>query len=213
MHVPQRLAGQRRPDPVAALAALAVAVSILTGLAALAVPAASAAPAPKKASVGAGVGARPLQLGTNARAGGRYHLPSLYVVNTGNRPSTYRVRIERLGTETGRDVPAAWVRLARTHLRLQPHKSALIPVSLVLPEHAAGGDYRTNLVVGTSMRRPGRGAALGAAAADQLSFTIATPGFSWSSPWVLYPLLGLLAVGALVVTIRRLGLRIEIVRG
>jgi hypothetical protein len=83
---------------------------------------------------------------------------------------------------------------------------------LILPKHVAGGDYRTDLVVGTTTGRPKRGAALGAAAADQLAFTIATPGFRWSSPWLLYPLLAIAVVGLAALVVRRLGLRIEIER-
>jgi hypothetical protein len=193
-----------------ALAGLAAAFTLITAAA----PAdTGAASTPQKSIIGAGVGATPLQLHTDVRPGRHYRFPPLYVVNTGSRTSNYLVRIEQLGAQTGHQVPAAWLQVARTRLRLRPHKSALIPVSLSVPKNAAGGNYRTDLIVGTSMQRPGRGATLGAAAADQLIFTIATPGFSWTSPWLLYPLLALLTLGAVVLTIRRLGLRVEIHRG
>ena len=111
-------------------------------------------PAAGSASIGAGIGANPIRLAGRAEPGGRYHLPSLYVVNTGTKAAEYRVRIERLGDAPGRDVPASWVRFARTRLRLRPHRSAIVPVTLVLPSQAAHGSYRSNVVLGTWTRRP-----------------------------------------------------------
>jgi hypothetical protein len=172
---------------------------------------AAAMPAPSQSSIGTGVGATPLQLQVAAKPGHRYRFPSLYVVNTGSQTSEYAVRVQQLGTRPGKDVPASWLRLGRTRLRLRPHKSAVIPVRLLLPRNVPGGHYRTDLVVGTSTRRPGHGAALGAAAADELSFTVTgTGGFPWTSPWLIYPLIGLLGLGLLISIVRRLGLRIEI---
>src|SRR5262249_10173599 len=148
-------------------------------------PAATGAHAQPRGSIGAGVGATPLQLSSPAHSGGSYTLPSLYVVNTGTRVSVYRVRVERVGRISGRAVPPAWLHLGQTTLRLRPRQHAFVPVRLILPKNAAGGDYRTDIVVGTTTRRPTRGAALGAAAADQLAFIIATRRFQWSSPWLL----------------------------
>jgi hypothetical protein len=184
-------------------------VIALAGLCVLA----SAAAASGHASIGAGVGATPLHLRGAVKPGHRYQFPGLYVVNTGSRTSEYVVKVQRLDTKPGQSVPATWLRLARTRLRLRAHKSAVVPVELILPRNAAGGDYRTDLVVGTSTRRPGHGAALGAAAADELSFTVSTPGgFPWGSPWLVYSLVAVLGLGLSIALVRRLGLRIEIER-
>jgi hypothetical protein len=170
-------------------------------------------PAAGSASIGAGIGANPIRLAGRAEPGGRYHLPSLYVVNTGTKAAEYRVRIERLGDAPGRDVPASWVRFARTRLRLRPHRSAIVPVTLVLPTRAAHGSYRSNVVVGTWTKRRGRGAALGAAAADELSFTVGRPqGFAWWSPRLAYPLTGIAAAILLFLLVRRAGIRVNIER-
>lgn len=171
-----------------------------------------------KGSIGVGVSATPLQLHAPLRAGLEYTFPSLYVVNTGTRTSNYRVKIERVGKFSGRDVQASWLHLGRTQLRLRPHKTAFVPVKLTVPKNAAGGDYQTDLVVGTTTHRPGSraangaSAAVGAAAADKLEFTIAEPGFDWTSPSLVYPLLTMLAGGLLIFTLRRLGYRIEVQR-
>jgi hypothetical protein len=194
-------AGPRRPLAAAGLAAAALLLLLL-------VPA-----APAWASVGVGVGAVPLRLAAPARPGGTYRLPSLYVVNTGTQASDYLVRVQRLGHPTARAVPAAWVHLGRTRLRLRPHHHALVPVTLAVPVGAASGTYSTDLVASTVMLRPGRGAALGAAAADRLIFTVDSPGrgLRWP-PWLGYLLAALAGAGLVVLAVRRLGLRIQIQR-
>ncbi len=173
-----------------------------------------AVPAAAHGSIGAGVGTHPLQLSSQAEPGHRYRLPSLYVVNTGSQGSDYLVRVERLGDKPGRDVPAAWIRFARTRVRLAPNKSALIPVILVVPSGAAHGSYRSNVVVGTSTPRLARGAALGAAAATEVIFRVGGPGaYLWSSSsWLLYSLAALIALRLLRSFVRRLGLQVRIER-
>lgn len=175
------------------------------------VSAAQGAPQPR-GRIGAGVGATPLQLPSAVHPGRTYRFPALYVKNTGNQTSAYRVRVQRMGSRPGRPVPVSWLRLSRTHLQLRPRGSALIPVTLVLPKTAGAGDYRTDLVFGTSSRRLKRGAALGAAAADDLLFTVAGPsGFQWPV-WPVYLLLALTAAGLIVIGFRRTGLKVNIER-
>ena len=193
-------AGPRRPLRAAGLAAAVLLLLML-------------AVAPAGASIGVGVGAAPLRLAAPASPGGSYQLPSLYVVNTGSQASDYLVRVQLLGHPPGRDVPAAWVHLGLTRLQLGAHDHALIPVTLAVPKDAPGGAYRTDLIASTVMTRPGRGAGLGAAAADLLSFTVDAPGHGllWP-PWLTYLLLALAAAGLLTIATRRLGLHIQIER-
>jgi hypothetical protein len=166
-----------------------------------------------QADIGTGIGANPLRLASRAQPGGRYHLPSVLVVNTGNQASSYIVQVKRLGQPNGHDVPASWIRFAHTKVQLRPHKRAVIPAVLTVPKHAAGGVYRSNVVVSTYTRRPGGGgAALGAAAADELSFAIVSPGGSLWRAWLVYLLLALAATGAIVFLTRRLGLHFRIER-
>jgi hypothetical protein len=182
-------------------------LALATGLAVALIVCAAA-----QADIGTGIGANPLRLHSQAEPGGRYHLPSVLVVNTGNQVSNYVVRVKRLGQPKGHDVPASWIRFAHTRVRLGPHKRAVIPVVLMVPKGAAGGVYRSNVVVTTYTRRRGGGAALGAAAADELSFAIGAPSSSlWSWAWFSYLLLGLAATGVIIL-IRRLGFRFHIER-
>jgi hypothetical protein len=161
--------------------------------------------------VGTGIGVNPIRLASRAEPGNSYRLPSLYVVNTGTQAADYLVKVKRLTQEPGRDVPSAWVRFAHARVRLQPRKTAVIPVSLIVPKQAAHGDYRSNVVVSTYTPRHSRGAALGAAAADELSFTIGSPGSSvWSQSWFRYFVLVLAATVLVIVLIRRSGLRLRV---
>jgi len=165
-----------------------------------------------QANIGTGIGANPLLLASRAVPGGRYLLPSVLVVNTGSQASSYIVRVKRLGQPKGRDVPASWIRFTRTTVRLGPHKRAVIPVVLTVPKGAAGGVYRSNVVVSTYTRRRGGGAVLGAAAADELGFAIGHPSSSlWSWAWFSYLLLAVAAT-SVAFLIRRLGLRFRIER-
>jgi len=183
------------------------AAAAILALAALSLPSFAAA------TIGTGVGATPLRLIARAEPGRQYRLPSLFVVNTGTQTSDYVVHVRHVDLKPGREVPASWVHVARTRLRLRAHKHALVGVVLSVPKSAANGDYRTDLVVGTSTRRPGSGAALGAAAADGLIFTVGGPTtYPWSSPWFWVAVFGLVAALLLRTLVRRLGIRVQLER-
>lgn len=84
-------------------------------LASLAVPVLLAAtwsfPEIAEASIGVGVQAGPVRLGSIAHPGGNYQLPPVYVVDTGTEAEFISLRIERLAHGPGRAVPRS--RLAR----------------------------------------------------------------------------------------------------
>lgn len=166
-----------------------------------------------RASVGTGIGANPLRLASPAEPGGRYRLPSVLVVNTGTQSSTYVMQVKRLGQPDAHAIPSSWVRFARTKVKLRPHKRAVIPVVLTVPKGAPQGAYGSNVVVSTYTPRPGGGAALGAAAADELSFAIRPSSSSLlSRSWFRDLLLALAATGLAVLVVRRSGLQLRIER-
>lgn len=188
--------GRRRSKAVASALVLGLVVAV---------------PGIADASVGTGIGVNPIRLASRAEPGNSYRLPSLYVVNTGTQAADYLVKVKRLKQGPGRDVPPAWVRFAHTRLRLQPRKTAIIPVRLIVPKQAAHGDYRSNVVVSTYTPRRSGGASLGAAAADELSFTIGSPGGSvWAQSWFRYLVLVLTATVLVILLIRRSGLHLRI---
>ena len=173
-------------------------------------------PLAAEASVGVGIQAGPVRLGSVAHAGQSYSLPSVYVVNTGTETETVSLRVERLSHGPGRAVPPSWIQVAGHGVQLQAHQSAQIPLQLVLPGSAQRGRYLSDIVAGVSGTISVGQANLCVAAATKLVFRVvpgAAQGF-WpavpaSSAWILGSLL-LLAVA--VFGFRRSGLRIRVER-
>ena len=84
-----------------------------------------AAPVAADASVGVGVQAGPVRLAGAAHPGGTYTLPPVYVVNTGTRPESVAIRVERISRGTGRTVPPSWIRVSALPSQLGHGQSAL----------------------------------------------------------------------------------------
>jgi hypothetical protein len=167
-----------------------------------------------QASVGVGVQAAPVRLGSLARAGGTYALPPVYVLDTGTQDESISVRVERLPGEAGRDVPSSWVRDTGPALRLSPHQSARVPLELVVPGGAKPGRYLSHIVVsGAAVTSVGH-ANLGVAAATALEFSVAkgAPPAPFLPTWTWWLLGSLMALGLIVAGIHRSGLRVDIER-
>lgn len=177
--------------------------------------AALAAP-PALATVGAGVSATPLALAAEAEPGHRYRLPLLYVVNTGTEPARYDLHIDRLSSGRGHDIPAGWIRLSPRSVELAPKAHAWVKLTLRVPTGAAGGAYLSDVVARAEPLGTKTGpVAIGAAAADRITFEVAEPGplacFAWPGPHdadllLLAALVLLVAVAAA----RRFGIQVTI---
>ena len=187
---------------------------------ALVVPAASAMllgfPATAHASIGVGVQAGPVRLGSMAHPGGSYALPPVYVVNTGTQAESIAVRVERLSRGGGRRVPPSWVHVTGPAVRLTRSQTAYIPLQLVVPDGARPGEYLSDIVVTGSAAISVGSANLGVAAATKLQFTVA-PGPAdgpWPSlpGWTVPAITGFLLLAAAFVGFRKSGLRIRIER-
>ena len=173
-------------------------------------------PLAAEASVGVGIQAGPVRLGSVAHAGQSYSLPSVYVVNTGTETETVILRVERLSHGPGRAVPPSWIQVAGHGVQLQAHQSARIPLQLVLPGGAQRGRYSSDIVADVTGTISVGQANLGVAAATKLVFSVvpgAAQGF-WpavpaSSAWILG---GLLLLVIAVFGFRRSGLRIRVER-
>ena len=127
---------------------------------------------PGGAKIGTGVGAGPITLAAPARAGNTYNLPSLWVVNTGDETSVYRVAVDpNVARGDARRLARGWVKVAQGSFALTPGQGRWVPLSLHVPPTAPAGRYRANLVAGTVRDNSG-GAGVGASAATELRFTI-----------------------------------------
>ena len=167
-----------------------------------------------QASVGVGVQAAPVRLGSVARAGGSYALPPVYVVDTGTQAESISVKVERLHAEAGRDVPSAWVRDTGPGLRLSPHQSARVPLELVVPGGARPGRYLSDIIVnGSAVTSVGK-ANLGVAAATALEFSVApgAPPAPFLPTWTWWLLGSLMVLGLTVAGLHRYGFRVGIER-
>ena len=187
-------------------------------LASLAVPVLLAAtwsfPEIADASIGVGVQAGPVRLGSIAHPGGNYQLPPVYVVDTGTEAEFISLRIERLAHGPGQAVPPSWVHGTGSNVRLVPHQSARIPLNLSVPPGATPGPYLSDVVVGGSAAVSAGQANFGAAAATALEFSVApgaAPGPMLPS-WMWWALGGLLLLALVGVGVRRSGLRIRVER-
>lgn len=186
----------------------------------LAVPVAGAlalaTPAAAYASIGVGIQAGPVRLAGAAHPGGSYSLPPVYVVNTGTQDESVAIRVERVSPGTGLTVPPSWVHATGPAVNLTHGQSARIPLELVVPATAKRGVYFSDVVAKGSATIGGGEANLGVAAATQLKFRIA-PGVvsrSWFGlpGWFVPAILGLLALAAGIVVVRRSGVRVRIER-
>lgn len=173
-------------------------------------------PLAAEASVGVGIQAGPVRLGSVAHAGQSYSLPPVYVVNTGTEAETVSLRVERLSHGRGRAVPPAWIQVSGHGVQLQAHQSATIPLQLVLPEDAQRGRYLSDIVATVTGTISVGQANLGVGAATKLVFSVVPgsaqgfwPAVPSSSGWILG---GLLLLAAAVFGFRRSGLRIRVER-
>ena len=165
------------------------------------------------ASVGAGVGASPLELATPADPGTSDQLvPLLLVVNTGTSPAQYHLRVTQLSREgQQRTLPAVWIQFGANDFQLAPKAKTWIRVSVSVPTSATAGSYSTDVIAtGVAPHSEGRVAA-GAAAATAI--LIKVRGTSSSSfPWRITLILGVIVLLAAIVVVTQSGIRLRFER-
>ena len=140
------------------------------------------------------------------------------VVNSGTHPESIRLSVHRLSTGPGRVVPASWIQFGTAVVQLEPKHAVRVPVELVVPAGVKPGAYLSDIVAtGLSAEQALAGhASLGAAAATLLVFRVTpgvAPGF-WSSVFTqtLWALLILIVLVAVVLVVRRSGIRVRVER-
>jgi hypothetical protein len=177
-----------------------------------------AIPQAAEASVGVGIQAGAVQLSGVAHPGEGVALPGVSVVNSGTHPESIRLSVHRLSKGPGRVVPASWIQFGSPVVQLEPQHAVRVPVELVVPAGAKPGAYLSDIVAtGLSAEQASAGhASLGAAAATLLLFRVTpnpAPGF-WSSVFTqtLWALLILIILVAVVLVVRRSGIRVRVER-
>ena len=177
-----------------------------------------AVPQAAEASVGVGIQAGAVQLSGVAHPGESVALPGVSVVNSGTHPESIRLSVHRLSKGPGRVVPASWIQFGSPVVQLEPQHAVRVPVELVVPAGAKPGAYLSDIVATSSSAEQASAghASLGAAAATLLVFRVTpgvAPGF-WSSVFTqtLWALLILIVLVAVVLVVRRSGIRVRVER-
>lgn len=177
-----------------------------------------AVPQAAQASIGVGIQAGAVRLSGVAHPGESVALPGVAVVNSGTHPESIRLSVQRLSTGAGRMVPASWIKFGSPVVQLAPQHAVRVPVELVVPAGAKPGAYLSDIVAtGSRAGQVSAGhASMGAAAATLLVFRVTpgtAPGF-WSSVFTqtLWALLILIVLVAVVLVVRRSGIRVRVER-
>jgi len=177
-----------------------------------------AVPQAAQASIGVGIQAGAVRLSGVAHPGESVALPGVAVVNSGTHTESILLSVKRLSKGPGRLVPASWIRFGSPVVRLAPKHATRVSLELVVPAGAKPGAYLSDIVAsGSSAEQASAGhASLGAAAAILLEFRVTpgtAPGF-WSSVFTqtLWALLIVVALAAVVLVVRRSGIRVRVER-
>jgi hypothetical protein len=104
--------------------------------------------------------------------GGRYNLPSLQVINTGNESSDYGVELASMAEQEELQPPDDFIILSPTSFHLEPGANQVVSLSLDIPVKAKPGDYLAYIEAHPVATSPGGGMQIGVAAATKLYFTI-----------------------------------------
>jgi hypothetical protein len=152
--------------------------------------------------------------------GGRYDLPSLQVLNTGNESSDYGVELASMAEQVELQPPADFIILSPTSFHLEPGANQVVSLSLDIPVKAKPGDYLAYIEAHPLATSGGGGMQIGIAAATKLYFTVKPANvfvgvansianfFSRTAPGS-YIVLGIIVLGLAVFFLRR-RIRIDI---
>jgi hypothetical protein len=126
--------------------------------------------APAAADRGVSIDLGRIQIRQDLLPGGSYSLPTIGVRNPGSERSAYRMVVRGL-TGAGREPPAAWFSFEPAELTLRPGEIRPVRVRLSIPTDATPDDYGG--LIGAELVLAHDRPRAGAAAAAQLSFTVA----------------------------------------
>lgn len=172
------------------------------------------------AQLGVGVTPGIIRVDEPLLPGGRYYLPSLQVINTGNVSSDYGVQLASMAEQEELQPPADFIILSPTSFHLEPGANQVVSLSLDIPVKAKPGDYLAYVEAHPTATIPGGGMQIGVAAATKLYFTVKPANvfvaitnsianfFTRTAPGS-YVALGVIVLGLVVFFLRR-RIRIDI---
>ena len=152
--------------------------------------------------------------------GGRYNLPSLQVVNTGNESSDYGVELAFMAEQEELQPPADFIVLSPTSFHLEPGANQVVSLSLDIPVRTKPGDYLAYIEAHPVATGTGGGTQIGVAVATKLYFTVKPANvfvgvansianfFTRNAPYS-YIVPGVIVLGLLIFFLRR-RIRIDI---
>jgi hypothetical protein len=124
------------------------------------------------AQIGVGVTPGTIRVDDPLLPGGRYSLPSLQVVNTGNVSSDYGVELASVAEQEELQPPASFIILSPTSFPLEPGARQVVSLSLDIPLKARPGRYLAYIEAHPTATSGGGGMQVGVAAATKLYFTV-----------------------------------------
>jgi uncharacterized membrane protein len=98
-------------------------------------------PSVTTADLGVGVSLGDIAIQDSLSPGGRYRLPSLAVINTGDVQSDYGIRVSFQHNQSELRPPQAWLDFSPQRFPLEPNQSQAVSITLTIPTNAEPGDY------------------------------------------------------------------------
>ena len=173
-----------------------------------------------QAQLGVGIMPGIIRVDESLLPGGRYNLPSLQVLNTGNESSDYGVELASMAEQEELQPPADFIIASPTSFHLEPGANQVVSLSLDIPLKAKPGDYLAYIEAHPVATGGGGGMQIGIAAATKLYFTVKPANafvaitnsianfFTRNAP-VSYIVPGVIVIGLLVFFLQR-RIRIDI---
>ena len=123
------------------------------------------------AQAGVGVNLGSIQVDEDLAPGGRYYLPFVGVINTGQEASDYSVRVNYRTDQEQLRPPAEWFSFSPAIFHLEAGELETVNIQLDIPITARPGEYFAHIEAFAVMS-DAPGVVLGVAAATKLSFSV-----------------------------------------
>lgn len=127
------------------------------------------------ASVGAGVMVGTIAVTDPVHPGGVYHLPPTMIINSGDVPTDYVMRVRSVKSDTTKSPDPSWFRFDPARSRLTPMQTRRVAIMMTVPIDAEPGPYEVLVSNEVDLPKTGKahGARVVAAAATTVKFAVA----------------------------------------